>query len=289
MNGIRYNTGTSPFSKGEVWMLTDYHNHLERGSLTLDYLTRFTDAAEEKGIEHFGISEHAYHFYQTADILSNQWIEERRYFDMKDYVELFQKAWNDGIDVKMSIEMDYSPGKHQEMAAFINKYNFDYVIGSIHWIDDFGIDLAEYKHEWGKRDIHDVYRRYFDQVITLAESNQFDVLGHFDLVKIFNYIPTDNDFLMEQYDRATDALKESKTCVEISTAGLRKPIAEIYPAKELLQLCFQKQIPIVLSSDAHVPDHVGFQYDAAIKHAKSVGYSKLMTFEKGKRKEVPIG
>ena len=261
-------------------MLTDYHNHLEKGTLTLDYLKRFTDEAEKKGIQHFGISEHAYHFYQTKNILSNPWVDERRYYDMNDYVNLFRQAWNEGIDVKMSIEMDYTPGKHQEMEEFINSYEFDYVIGSIHWVNDFGIDLAEYRKEWDKRDLFDTYKRYFDQVVTLAQSNLFDIVGHLDLVKIFKYVPEDEEFLLEQYDRATTALAASKICVEISTAGLRKPVQELYPDPRLLKMCYDKKIPIVLSSDAHVPEDVGADFDQAIKLAKSIGYQTLMTFQK---------
>jgi histidinol-phosphatase (PHP family) len=270
-------------------MLTDYHNHLERGTLTLDYLKKFTDTAKEKGIEHFGISEHAYHFYQTADILQNPWVNERRYYDMEDYVKLFRQAWDKGIDVKMSIEMDYTPGKHAEMEKFIKQYEFDYVIGSIHWIGDFGIDLAEYRTEWDKRDLYEIYEKYFDQVITLAQSNLFDIVGHLDLVKIFNYVPENEEFLLEQYDRATTALAESKTCVEISTAGLRKPVGELYPDPRLLKMCFEKGIPIVLSSDAHVPEHVGADFDQAVRLAKETGYQTIMTFSKGERKEYPLG
>ncbi|MBD8070291.1 histidinol-phosphatase [Bacillus sp. PS06] len=270
-------------------MLTDYHNHLERGTLTLDYMKQFTDEAKRKGIEHFGISEHAYHFYQTKNILRNPWVDERRYYDMKDYVDLFKQAWNEHMNVKMSIEMDYTPGKHKEMKDFIDSYDFDYVIGSIHWVDDFGIDLAEYRKEWERRDLYDTYEKYYDQVITLAQSNLFDIVGHLDLVKIFNYIPNDEEFLLQQFDRATTALSNSKTCVEISTAGLRKHIGQLYPDPRLLQMCFDKGIPIVLSSDAHVPGDVGADYDKAIDLAKSVGYQTLMTFEKGERKEVPLG
>ncbi len=270
-------------------MLTDYHNHLERGTLSLQYLKQFTDQATAKGIEHFGISEHAYHFYQTKNILSNPWVDARRYYDMEDYKSLFHQAWDNGIDVKMSIEMDYTPGKHEEMAEFIRGYDFDYVIGSIHWVGDFGIDLGEFKHEWELRDIKETYKGYFDQVVTLAQSNLFDIIGHLDLVKIFNYVPTDEQFLFEQYERATTALADSKTCVEISTAGLRKPVGNLYPDPRLLKLCYQKGVPIVLSSDAHVPDDVGRDFDEAIALARSVGYTSLMTFEKGERKEVTLG
>ncbi|KZZ86453.1 histidinol-phosphatase [Bacillus sp. SJS] len=270
-------------------MLTDYHNHLERGTLTLDYLKKFTDEAKRKNIEHFGISEHAYHFYQTADILSNPWVDERRFYDMNDYTSLFQEAEKAGIDVKMSIEMDYTPGKHEEMERFIRQYDFDYVIGSIHWVDDFGIDLKEFIHEWDKRDVYDTYRKYFDQVVTLAESNLFDIIGHLDLVKIFNYVPEKEEFLLEQYERAAAALSKSKTCVEISTAGLRKPTGKLYPDERLLKMCYEKGVPIVLSSDAHQPEDVGADYDQALALAKETGYETIVTFSKGERTVVPIG
>lgn len=247
----------------------------------MDYFKKFLDAANEKGIEEFGISEHAYHFYQTKDILRNSWVDERRYYDMNDYINLFEQAWKEGSNVRMSIEMDYTPGKHNEMERFINSYDFDYVIGSVHWVGDFGIDLAEYRKEWEKRDVKETYIKYYDQIVTLAESNLFHIVGHLDLVKIFGYIPQDREFLLEQYDRATEALANSKTCVEISTAGLRKPVGQLYPDRELLQMCFDKNIPIVLSSDAHEPDHVGFAYDKAVELAKSVGYQSVATFKKG--------
>ncbi|WP_026689443.1 histidinol-phosphatase [Alteribacter aurantiacus] len=269
-------------------MRTDYHNHLEKGTLTLDYLKKFTNEAKEKGIEEFGISEHAYHFAETENILSNPWVNERRWYEMTDYVQLFKEAKEAGIDVRMSIEMDYTPGKHKEMEAFIQKYPFDYVVGSVHWVGDFGIDLAEYRKEWDKRDVKEVYKQYFDQIVTLAESNLFDIVGHLDLVKIFGYVPKDRAFLLSEYERITDALKNSKTCVEISTAGLRKHVGRMYPEPELLRMCNQKGIPIVLSSDAHEPEHVGYAYDEAVRFAKTAGYSTVMTFKKGERREVAL-
>ncbi|MBY6035654.1 histidinol-phosphatase [Fictibacillus nanhaiensis] len=270
-------------------MLTDYHTHLEKGTLSIDYLAKFVETAKKKGIGELGISEHAYHFHETKNIVSKPWMEERRYYAMNDYVDLFKEADRRGMDVKMSIEMDYTPGRHKEMEAFISSYHFDYVIGSVHWVGDFGIDLAEFRKEWDRRDLFDTYRAYYDQIITLAESNLFDVVGHLDLVKIFNYVPKDEEFLLEQYERITEALKNSKTCVEISSAGLRKPVGRLYPEPELLAMCYKKGIPIVLSSDAHEPHQVGENYEASIQLAKEAGYTSLMTFKEGVRKEVVLG
>ncbi|UTR09586.1 histidinol-phosphatase [Evansella sp. LMS18] len=269
-------------------MRTDYHNHLEKGTLTFDYLLKFIKEAERKGIAELGISEHAYHFYETENILSNPWVNDRRWYKMEEYVSLFKEAREKGFNVKMSIEMDYTPGKHKEMAEFINSYKFDYVIGSVHWNGDFGVDLAEFRTEWEKRDLKKIYSEYYDQIVTLAQSNLFDIVGHLDLVKIFRYIPEDQDFLFEQYERATDALAASDTCIELSTAGLRKPVEEMYPHPDLLKMCCEKGIPLVLSSDAHEPDHVGYEYDKAVSLAKEAGYTAVTVFNQRDRTSAPL-
>ncbi|WP_202080067.1 histidinol-phosphatase HisJ family protein [Caldalkalibacillus salinus] len=271
-------------------MLTDYHVHMhETGDFSLTWLEKYIEQAQAKGIEELGISEHAYFFEETRNILSNDWVNGRRGLQMKTYLDLFEQARSAGYKVKMGIEMDYTPGKEKEMEAFIKQYPFDYVIGSVHWIGDWGIDLMDFRDEYEKRDIHDVYTAYFDQVVTLAQSKLFDFVGHIDLVKIFNYRPTDQAFLHAQFDRVVQALADSGTCIEISTAGLRKPVEEIYPEPALLQKCKDAGVGIVICSDAHHPDHIGYAYDQAISLAKSVGYQEIQTFTKRERQAHPLG
>src|SRR5699024_10941292 len=136
------------------------------------------------------------------------------------------------------------------MKEFIDKHPFDYVIGSVHWIGDWGIDLDIYKEEYEKRNIKEAYEQYFAQIITLAESHLFDFIGHIDLIKIFSYRPADEAFIDKLYDKVVHALAEADICIEISTAGLRKPVGEIYPTKQLLQKCYDAGVGIVISSDA---------------------------------------
>ncbi|WP_181350744.1 histidinol-phosphatase HisJ family protein [Thalassobacillus sp. CUG 92003] len=270
-------------------MLTDYHVHMaETGEFTTAYLNDYIAKAKEKGIEELGISEHAYFFHETSDILSNDWVENRRGLHFKDYHTLFEQAQAEGLQVKMGIEMDYTPGKEKEMQAFIDAHPFDYVIGSVHWIGDWGIDLASYREEYEKRDIKEAYRQYFDQIVTLAESRLFNFVGHIDLIKIFNYWPDDEAFLHQQYDRAVAALAASGTCIEISTAGLRKPVGAIYPDPVLLKKCYEAGVGIVICSDAHKPEHIGYAYDQAIDLAKSVGYEELHIFNQREATIVPL-
>ncbi len=271
-------------------MLTDYHVHMaETGSFTIDYLKQYIEAAKANGIEELGISEHAYFFYETKNILSNPWVDGRRHLHFADYAQFFKDANAAGLRVKMGIEMDYTPGKEREMEAFIQQHPFDYVIGSVHWIGDWGIDLDIYKDEYEKRDMKEVYTKYFDQIVTLAESKLFDFVGHIDLIKIFGYAPKDQDFIDQEYDRVVQALAASGTCIEISTAGLRKPVGEMYPTPRLLQKCFDAGVEIVICSDAHMPKHIGFAYDQAIALARSVGYTEIQTFTQRKKIAHPIG
>ncbi|GEN53148.1 histidinol-phosphatase HisJ family protein [Halobacillus faecis] len=271
-------------------MRTDYHVHMaETGNLDVDYLRTYITKAKKEGIEELGISEHAYFFQETREILSNPWVENRRTLDFETYQKMFDEAAKADLPIKMGIEMDYMPGKEKEMEAFISSHPFDYVIGSVHWIDEWGIDLAIYRDEYEKRDLKDVYQQYFDRVVTLAESGLFDFVGHIDVIKVFGYQPDDEEFLKEQYKRAAKALAKTDTCIEISTAGLRKPVGELYPDPTLLQMCKEEGVGIVLCSDAHKPDHIGYRYEEAIDLAKSVGYTEVHTFSNRKKQTHPIG
>lgn len=271
-------------------MLTDYHVHMaETGEFTVDYIKEYIQKAKEEGIEELGISEHAYFFYETKNILSNPWVDGRRHLHFADYAQFFRDVKDAGLSIKMGIEMDYTPGKEREMEAFINAHPFDYVIGSVHWIDDWGIDLDLYKDEYEKRNIEEVYTQYFDQIVTLAESQLFDFVGHIDLIKIFSYRPKNQAFLDAEYDRVVEALSTSGTCIEISTAGLRKPVGEMYPDPRLLQKCYNAGVGIVICSDAHMPKHVGFAYDEAVQLARSVGYTEIHTFTKREKQVHPLG
>lgn len=271
-------------------MLTDYHVHMaETGGFSTDYLAEYIQKAEEKGIQELGISEHAYFFYETKNILSNPWVDHRRHLHFEDYQVFFEEAHDKKLPIKMGIEMDYTPGKEKEMDDFINDHPFDYVIGSVHWIDDWGIDLKENKDEYHKHDLKKVYTKYFDQIVSLAESKLFDFVGHIDLIKIFDYIPNDESFLDHEYSRVAEALADSGTSIEISTAGLRKPVGEIYPDPTFLQKCFNAGVDIVLSSDAHEPKHIGYKYEEATDLARAIGYTEVQTFTKRKKKSHSLG
>ncbi|OEF98504.1 histidinol-phosphatase [Desulfuribacillus alkaliarsenatis] len=263
-------------------MLTDYHVHVERGKYQLEWLQKFIDKAKEEGITELGISEHAYRFKETKEILYNPWIAKRQTESIDEYLDMLFTARENGINIKVGIEMDYIPGKEEAIQNFLEKYPWDYVIGSIHWIDQWGFDLSEMKDEWSKRNVTDVYKVYFETLLKLTESKLFDIVGHFDVIKIFGHVPEMRDDLFQLIDQVIDSIATNNLVVEVSTAGYRKPVRELYPKPEWLSKFYEKDIPICLSSDAHTPEDVGSGYEDVIPLIAEVGYDKLAIFNKRK-------
>jgi len=117
----------------------------------------------------------------------------------------------------------------------------------------------------------------------MAKTQKFDIVGHLDLIKVFKFLPKQDIKLLAQ--DALKQIKKSNMVVEINSAGYRKPIAEQYPSQSLLELCYELDIPITFSSDAHSVDQVGLNYEKATAIAKKIGYSKCTYFEQRETKE----
>jgi histidinol-phosphatase (PHP family) len=120
-----------------------------------------------------------------------------------------------------------------------------------------------------------------------AQSGLFDFMAHPDLVKKFGHRPKGD--LRTYYKETLDAIEAAGIAMEVSTAGLRKEVMEIYPSKVFLEEAFRRRIPILISSDSHAPHEVGYEFDRAISLVREVGYKQLSAFHKRKRSAVPIG
>jgi len=115
----------------------------------------------------------------------------------------------------------------------------------------------------------------------MAETGYFDIAGHLDLIKVFKYMPKGN--VVDIAEEALQAIKKADMVLELNVAGYRKPCAEPYPSKSLLQRAFELDIPITFSSDAHKPEQVGLFRDEIEAFAKEVGYTQCAYFKKRKR------
>lgn len=269
--------------------MTDYHTHTERGPYTVEWLERFLETARERGIDEYGVSEHGYRFRQAGHLLDNPWTRERRTEDLDEYMGMVLEARRQGHRVKFGLELDYIPGMESRIESFIKQYPFDYVIGSVHWLGDFGFDLAEMRHLWRGRDLEQTYDEYFTILTRMAESRLFDFVGHPDVIKVFGDEPERPAFLQGWYERLAETFARNGSVIEVSTAGLRKPVGKLYPAPGLLQRCSSAGVRIVVNSDAHRPEDVGADYDKAVAFAVSAGYRELTAFEGRRASSHPIG
>jgi histidinol-phosphatase (PHP family) len=277
--------------------LTDYHTHLrpdEPGSDAAEYFTernvaRYVERAHDVGITDLGFSEHVYRFREALEVWRHPFWIEQAVGSLDEYVEFLLEMRDAGYPVKVGLELDYVPGREEELAALLENRPFDYVIGSVHFIADRAVDHEGYD-AWRRSEPDEVWREYFETLAAAAASGLFDVLAHPDLVKVWGAgRPAPPAPLATYYQLAMPAIEAADLAVEVSTAGLRKPVGEIYPAPELLELCLAAGKPVTLSSDAHVPEHLGYRYEDAVELLRGEGVERLAVFEGRRRHEEPLG
>ena len=276
-------------------MLTDYHVHLrpdEDGTSAERYFTKanadtYREAAGERGIVELGVAEHVHRFVQALDVWRHPWYLHWAHDDLDAYCEFVREE----TDLKLGIEADFLPGKEEETAELLDGRDWDYVLGSIHFLREEALDIREGQWAefdiWRSNDPEQVWGRYFETLGEAARSGLFDILSHPDLVKVWgeNTPAEPRRF----YERAMEGIEDSDVAIEVSTAGLRKPVREIYPARELLELCLEVGRPVALSSDAHLPEHLGWEYERAVEWLGEIGVEEVAVFEGRSRRLERLG
>lgn len=269
----------------------DFHVHLEEGPYTIEWIRRFIEIGEQRGIIEIGFSEHGHRFKESVGLLASdgfrgKWTKEVATESIADYIKVVEEAKNLGLPVKLGIELDYIPEYEEEIRKFAKSHSFDYVLGSVHWLKDFGFDHPVLIHEWDQKNVDEVYDEYFDTLLLAVKSGIFDAIAHPDVIKVFGHKARKD--MSERYDQLAKAIKQMDICVEVSTAGLRKPVGELYPSPQLLKLFKKYEVPIMINSDAHVPEDVGRDFDKALNYIETFGYDEICYFDKRVRKSIKI-
>jgi histidinol-phosphatase (PHP family) len=275
-------------------MLTDYHVHLRPDEpdatperhFTAANAERYRTVAAERGIGELGVAEHVYRFTAALDVWEHPFWREWARDDLDAYCAFVREE----TDLRLGIEADFLPGREDRMANLLEGRDWDYVIGSIHFLRDRSLDTEEYS-VWGAGESPErIWRRYFETLAESARSGLYDLIGHPDLVKVWGErAPRPDGDLRRYYEPAVEAFAETGVAVEVSTAGLRKPAGELYPARPYLEMLVDAGCPLALSSDAHVPDQLGFGYEQALEELEAVGVRELAVFERRRRRMEPIG
>jgi histidinol-phosphatase (PHP family) len=266
-------------------VIVDYHMHLrdERNDIdhTADAAEKFVERASERGVDEIGFTEHVYYFGQTRECWSVPYQTERCVYDLDVYVEALLEAKRRGLPVKLGLEVDWLPPGDEPLADLLAAYPWDYLLGSVHWLGGLSIDMAAGEGAWAEWPAEEVWRRYVDEWSAAARSGRFDVMSHPDLAKIFKTQGPD-----ELYEQMAAAADDGDVALEISTAGLRKFVGELYPDERLLRTA---RAPITLASDAHMPHQVGEAFDQALDLARRTGRETVSVFEGRRRRQEPLG
>lgn len=292
-----------------AWLEASYarmHTRLQRGAYDESWLDLYLQEALRKGLREVGIVDHLYRFRETLpyferhlDIgdsplgrLQHTWLHQVCTERMEDFVATIQAAkprWAEqGVELRLGLEADYFAGGEKDLESFIAMADWDYVIGSIHYVDGWGFDNPETQFRFELVDLCELYDRFFNDVERMINSGLFDIAAHLDNLKVFNYRPSE-ELLLPYYERIAQALKRTNTTTEVN-AGLfyRYLVKEMCPSSSFIDVLLRHDVPFTLSSDSHFPDDVGkYVADNALM-LQQRGLAEIATFHQRERIMRPL-
>jgi histidinol-phosphatase (PHP family) len=285
----------------ERFSMSDYHLHLHPhqpstegpppGEYPPGLIETYVDIAAGRGVTELGFTEHLYRCIESAPVLGRFWeweplvdlarhtadfVAADRDLSLEKYVEAVIAAKDQGLPVKLGLEIDFFPETIEGVLDLIDPYPWDYLIGSVHWIGGWACDSSGSAYEYERRGVEVAWNEYFDLVTQLAASGAVDVLAHVDLCKKFGHRPLTEP--VELYRQVATAASDSGTAVEVSSQGLRKPAAEVYPSPLFLKMFHATGVPITLASDGHLAEEAGWGHREVVAAARAAGYTHQVRF-----------
>jgi histidinol-phosphatase (PHP family) len=261
----------------------DYHTHTPLCHHAVGEPTEYAARAVELGLDEIGFSEHS---PMPRDDFDDWRMGKGQLDEYAAKVEAARRAFPQ-LKIRLALEVDYLPGHEEWIRQLAGRQEWDYFIGSVHYVSDsWDLDNPKKLSEWKKRDPFQVWSAYFDRLTMAAASGLFDIIGHADLPKKFCFYPKED--CAPLYRRFLEAAALNGTCVELNTAGLRKDCREIYPSPAFLSIARELDVPITFGSDAHAPAEVGHAFEEAMALAKRAGYTECQRFLRRQGHSVPI-
>ena len=249
--------------------LIDGHIHIERGPYTMDWINQFVQRALEMQLDEIWLLEHNFRFKEFAPMYDsvcaysayvNAWYQRQvGIVEYEDYLELIQRVRKEHFPVKIRFGLEVCYFKEfEDLTAELTKdKGFDFLLGSVHFVDDFAFDhKAEH---WAGIDVDRIYRKYFEDSVSLAKSGLFDEIGHPDAIKLFGHRPSYP--LTAYYERLAVALSEHHMYADQNSGVYRRcsETAGLGMDEELIRILKKHQVKIITSSDAHCPEDVGYK------------------------------
>lgn len=261
----------------------DYHTHCYLCRHATGRPVEYAAAAIQNGNAEIGFSDHA--------PLQTDGYDEWRMLasELPQYLEMIEEARKRFPDfpIRAGMEVDFIPGHEDWIRELAHRYPWDYFIGSVHYLDNkWDIDNPEKKYLWLQADVNDVWHQYFERLTRAAESGLFNILGHCDLPKKFNFRPTcDCSALHRTFLKAA---AKTGTAIEINTSGWEKECHEAYPSLDILTIAHTEGVALSFGSDSHASSEVGRHFAKAITLAKQAGYTHSIYINQRKIETRPL-
>lgn len=256
----------------------DYHMHT-RLSDGKNSHEEMVEAAIEKGFSEIGFSDHFCIKQPCSWAMGADGIQH-----MIHVLEDLRGKYQHQIRILWGVEVDYFPDREVEIARELEKYPFDYVLGSVHFLDNWNYDSDRSRYNEFSNDY--LYHWYFAELQKAASSGLFDTMAHPDLIKKFQVWPesAQNGLFRE----TAEVFAEAGVAFEVNTSGIDRPCGEFFPGKEFLSELYRADVPVTLGSDSHKAEQIGRYFDDARNMLKELGYRNLVRYRKREKIEEPL-
>lgn len=287
-------------------MISDLHTHSDTSPDNVQTIREIYEAAVRKGLEYICITNH--HEFVPQSVKEGYVLDSEKIRRYKEDFKILPR--NGKISVFFGTEIGYCEDRERDIREFIKAHQFDFVIGSVHWVDDFHIpdSRTRFKLEDKPELQKEVIEKYFSKLKKAISSGLFDVIGHIDVYKkvipeppfedlkckefskrkLLHSKGTGGRFLFEdQWKEVADLLVEYKVGFEINTSYKNyfgeKPVPSIYPSQEIIKLFLERGVKIITTgSDGHSPDRIGDQIDLVEEMLRRFGVKKICYFKNRK-------
>lgn len=239
----------------------------------------YIEAGLRAGLSEIGFSEHLTLFLEPQTWNMNP----QKIHEYISYIDRLKRNCHK-IKIRTGLEVDFFPGRQDEIKEFLNDLPLDYVIGSVHYQGDVTVDLGPEFYDGKNIDL--LYENYFNTVCEAASSGLFDIVGHCDLIRIFGFRPESDPAHL--YVKLAKTMHLSDVAFELNTNGRNRKIADFYPDRRFLDIFLKEKVPVCVNSDAHMPARVAQYFDEGYELLRFTGFTEMAVFENRKRKMVPF-
>lgn len=265
--------------------LIDLHNHTSRCCHASGTMEAYVERAIELGISEYGFSDHSHWMLHDTHKRYAMLAEEQDDYvaDVQRLQARYQREGADSFHIRLGMEMDFIPSRLAIARAVQQRYDWDYIIGSVH---NVGFEKLQEKALYTSYRAEDVCELYFHHLKMMLAERFCDIVGHIDLPKKMGSRPVGG--LLPYIAPLIPDLLAAGVAVEINTSGKDNPAQEFMPGWEVVEALAKAGVPLTLGSDSHAPQQVGRYFDEALAGLKKLGVRELVRFERREMIAVPL-